>query len=174
VTPHHFTLSDEAVLGFDTNAKMSPPLRSKADVQEVLRAIEDGTIDAIATDHAPHHPDRKAVEFEQAPNGVVGLETAVALALDGLVHGRGLSLTRLVELMSVNPARILGLDKLDKGRLVEGAEADLTLIDLEREHTVDPERFRSLSRNSPFKGRRLRGGPVMTIVAGRAVWEAGG
>jgi len=169
VTPHHFALTDEAVGDYDTDAKMNPPLRSRADVDEVLRGLQDGTVDCIATDHAPHNPDDKAVEFDAAPFGVVGLETAVAVALDKLVRARVVSLRRLVELLSVNPARIL---RLKKGRLAEGDDADLTLLDLDRAVEVHAESFQSLSRNTPFKGRKFRGGPAMTIVAGKIVWRA--
>ena len=169
VTPHHFALTDEAILGYDTHAKMNPPLREESDRVALLAAIADGTVDAIATDHAPHNADEKCVEFSQAPFGVVGLETAVSLGLDRLVHGGVIGLSRLVELMSCGPARIL---RLDKGSLREGADADITVLDLERKVVVAPESFASKSVNTPFGGFELRGGPVMTIVGGRVVHDA--
>jgi dihydroorotase len=166
VTPHHLTLTDEALLGYDTDFKMNPPLRSEADREALVEGLLDGTVDAIATDHAPHHSDEKAVEFAQAPNGIVGLETAVSVMLDRLVRPGRLPLPRLVELLSVGPARALGLEG---GSLAEGAAADLTVLDLDREVTVAPESFRSLSRNSPWKGERLVGAPVMTMVGGEVL-----
>jgi len=170
-TPHHFTLTDEdmAASGYDTNWKMNPPLREREDVEAILDGLYDGTIDVIASDHAPHHPDEKELEFVLAPFGIVGLETAVSLALDRLVHGKVLGLLQLVRLMSTNPARILGIPG---GTLEPGAPADLTLLDLGRRVTVDPERFRSRSRNTPFAGMQLRGAPAATVVGGRVVWRA--
>lgn len=168
VTPHHLLLTDEAVKGYDTHTKMAPPLRTEEDRQSLVDALADGTVDAIATDHAPHHRDEKMVEFDQAPNGVIGLETAVPLCLDRLVGHKIVSLARLIELLSTNPARILGLSK---GSLSVGADADVTLLDPDRPHTVDPERFRSKSRNTPFAGWRLRGQAVRTIVRGKVVWS---
>ncbi|MFQ5742528.1 MAG: dihydroorotase [Acidobacteriota bacterium] len=168
VTPHHFELTDEAVREFDTNTKMNPPLRSAADRDAVLAALADGTIDAIASDHAPHHADEKALEFDRAPFGIVGLETAVALACDRLLNTGLIDASRLVELFSTNPARILGLEG---GSLQAGAPADVTVIDPSRMATVDASRFRSKSRNTPFDGRDLCGWPVLTIVAGRIAWR---
>jgi dihydroorotase len=168
-TPHHLFLTDEAVLGFDTDAKMNPPLRTEEDRQALLRALADGTVDAIATDHAPHHPDEKAVEFCRAPFGIVGLETAVALCLDRLVHGGVIDLPRLVELFTSGPARVL---RLPCGTLAPGAAADVTVLDLRKTTRVDPGRFRSKSRNTPFAGWKLRGAPVLTIVGGRIVHDA--
>jgi len=168
VTPHHFTLTDEAVRGFDTQTKMNPPLRGREDVDAVLEGLADGTIDAIATDHAPHHADEKALEFDLAPFGIVGLETAVPLACERLLHGGVVDLPRLVELMSTNPARVLGLDG---GTLIPGSPADVTVLDPELSASVEPDRFRSKSTNTPFAGRELRGWPVMTVVSGRVVWE---
>jgi dihydroorotase len=165
-TPHHLTLTEEACLGFDTHTKMNPPLRSEADRRALLRGLQNGTIDAIATDHAPHHADEKSVEFSRAPFGVIGLETAVPLALDRLVHGGVIPLSRLIELLSVNPARIL---KVPGGTLAPGSPADVTVLDLERETRVDPALSRSLSRNTPFAGWVLRGAAVATIVEGRVV-----
>jgi dihydroorotase len=169
VTPHHLVLTEEAVKGFDTNAKMNPPLRTEADRLALVEALADGTVDAIATDHAPHHEDEKAVEFARAPFGVVGLETAVSVCLDRLVRPGHISLKRLVELFTVGPASVL---RLEKGRLRPGADADVTVLDLEREVTVDRARFFSKSSNSPFLGWTLRGGPVLTIVGGRIVHDA--
>ena len=169
VTPHHIALTDEAVAGYDTHAKMNPPLRAEADRVGLLAAIADGTVDAIATDHAPHNADEKCVEFSRAPFGVVGLETAVSICLDRLVHGGVIGLPKLVELLSCGPAAIL---RLDKGSLKEGADADITVIDLTREVVVAPRSFVSKSVNTPFAGWTLRGGPVMTIVGGRIVHDA--
>jgi dihydroorotase len=169
VTPHHFTLTDEAVRDFDTNTKMNPPLRGQADVDAILEGLADGTIDAIASDHAPHHADEKALEFDLAPFGIVGLETAVPLAIDRMLHGGQVSLSRLVDLLAVNPARILGLDR---DGLAEGAAAHVTVLDLERVAKVDVAGFASKGRNTPFDGWELKGWPVLTIVAGKVVWKA--
>ncbi len=169
VTPHHLFLTDEAVASYDTNAKMNPPLRPEADREALLRALADGTVDAIATDHAPHHRDEKCVEFSCAPFGVVGLETAVSLCLDRLVHGGVVGLPRLVELFTTGPSRIL---RLPTGTLAPGARADVTVLDLDREVEVAAARFRSKSANSPFLGWRLRGAPVLTILAGRTLHDA--
>jgi dihydroorotase len=166
VTPHHLVLTDEAVRGFDPNTKMSPPLRSKRDADAVLEALTDGTIDCIATDHAPHAVSEKEGEFDQAPFGIVGLETAVPVLLDRLVRPGRLSLATLVSRLAADPARLFGLPG---GSLRPGAPGDLTILDLERELTVDPARFQSRSRNTPFAGWALRGGPAMTIVGGRIV-----
>ena len=171
VTPHHLFLTDEAVreTGYDTNTKMNPPLRSESDRVAVLEGLRDGTIDCIATDHAPHTVDEKHVEYDQAAFGIVGLETAVALCLDRLVGPGLVSLPQLVALLSTNPARVLGLPG---GTLAPGAPADVTLLDLAKRRTVDPARFASRSRNTPFGGLALRGWPALTIVAGRVVWKA--
>lgn len=168
VTPHHFTLTDEAVREFDTQTKMNPPLRSAAHRDALLEALADGTVDAIASDHAPHHADEKALEFDRAPFGILGLETAVALACDRLVQNGKIGVGRLVELLSTNPARILGLEA---GTLKAGAPAHVTVIDLERRATVDAESFRSKSRNTPFHGWELKGWPVLTVVDGKVVWR---
>jgi dihydroorotase len=169
VTPHHLALTDEAVSGYDTHAKMNPPLRDESDRRALLQAIADGTVDAIATDHAPHNSDEKCVEFSRAPFGVVGLETAVSICLDRLVHGGVIGLPRLVELLTSGPARVL---RLEKGSLREGSDADITVLDLERPCVVTPGAFASKSVNTPFCGWTLRGGPVMTIVGGRIVHDA--
>jgi dihydroorotase len=170
-TPHHLLLTDQAVResDYDTNTKMNPPLRSEADCRAVLEGLRDGTIDCIATDHAPHTIDDKRVEFDQAANGIVGLETAVSLCLDRIVGERRLELERLVALLSTQPARILGLPG---GTLAPGAPADITVLDIERKVKVDPTRFKSKGRNTPFAGWSLTGAPVMTIVAGRVVYQA--
>jgi len=167
VTPHHFALTDEALAGYDTNVKMNPPLREAADREAMIQGLVDGSIDAIATDHAPHHYDEKRVEFDLAPFGIVGLETAVPLALDRLVHAGLIPLARLVELMSLNPARILGVTG---GTLAPGAPADLTILAPDHHTVVDPARFKTKSRNTPFGGWKLRGGVAATIVGGRAVY----
>ncbi len=169
-TPHHLFLTDEAVreTGYDTNTKMNPPLRSEADREAVVAGLRDGTIDCIATDHAPHTVDDKKVEFDQAANGVVGLETAVALCLDRLVGAGLVELPHLVALLSANPARVLGLPG---GTLAPGSPADLTVLDLAKKRQVDPSRFESRSRNTPFGGWILKGWPAMTIVGGRVAWK---
>jgi len=169
VTPHHLVLDESAVGEYDTNAKMNPPLRTRADIEALLCAAADGTIDAIATDHAPHHSDEKCVEFPLAPFGVIGLETAVPVCLDRLVRTERLSLTRLVELFTSGPARVL---RLPAGTLRPGAAADVTLLDLERETTIRSQEFLSKSRNTPFNGWKLRGAAVLTLVAGRVVHDA--
>jgi dihydroorotase len=163
--PHYFTLNDEAVWGFDPNTKMNPPLRTAKDVAAVIAGLKDGTLDAIATDHAPQTAIEKDVEFDYAANGIIGLETALPLTLR-LVHEGSLTLMTAIEKLTVQPARILGLDK---GRLKVGADADLTLIDLAREQTVDVNQFKSKSRNSPFHGWKLKGLAILTIVGGRIV-----
>ncbi|MBP7707487.1 MAG: dihydroorotase [Candidatus Aminicenantes bacterium] len=167
-TPHHLLLADEDIPGPDPDFKMNPPLRSRADVAALVEGLRTGTIDVLATDHAPHTPAEKARPFAEAPFGIVGLETAVPLFLDRLVRPGILSLPRLVELLSTAPARLLGLAA--KGRIAPGADADLTLLDLDLETVVDRGRFESKGRNTPFHGWRLRGGPVMTIVGGRVAY----
>ena len=167
VTPHHWTLTDEAVAEYDTNTKMSPPLRSRDHVDAILAAMKDGTIDAIATDHAPHHLDEKALEFDQAPFGITGLETAIGLAFD-LVHQGLIDLERVVEMCSANPARIFGL--ADRGSLAKGAHADITILDPQLEWVFDVNRSKSKSRNTPFHGRAMQGAAVATIVGGRLVY----
>ncbi len=164
VTPHHFTLTDAAVADYDTNAKMNPPLRSPDDVAAVVDGIRDGTIDAIASDHAPHHINLKMLEFDRAPFGITGLETAVSLALTKLQ----LPLERLIELFSTNPQKIL---KVAPWGLFDGSAADLTILDLNRSWTFDVAQSRSLSRNSPFHGWQMKGKAVATIVGGRLVYE---
>ena len=170
VAPHHFTLTDESLgtpIPYDTNTKMNPPLREAADRDAMIEGLRDGSIDVIATDHAPHHLDEKRVEFDRAPFGIVGLETAVPLALDRLVHAGVIGLARLVELMSVNPARIL---RVAGGSMKVGAVADVTIVAPDLEVTIDAARLRSRSKNTPFDGWRLRGGVAGTIVGGRTVY----
>ena len=166
--PHHFTLTHEACEGYNTNAKMNPPLREDADREAIREALRDGTIDAIATDHAPHHYDAKEREFDQAPNGIIGLETAFPLANTVLVGSGVLTLPQLVERMSTVPARIFGLPG---GSLAKGAPADVVVLDPEVAWTVDPSAFRSKSRNTPFGGREVRGRAVATIVRGHVVYR---
>ena len=163
VTPHHLVLSDEAVRDYDPNMKMAPPLRGKRDVEALLEALADGTIDCIATDHAPHALSDKEGEFEEAANGVVGLETAVPVLLDRLVRAGRLDLPTLVARFTAGPARLLNLPG---GSLAAGAPADITILDLERSWTVEPNRFLSRSRNTPFGGWTGQGGPVLTLVGG--------
>ena len=170
VAPHHFTLTDEALgtpIPYDTNVKMNPPLREAADREAMLAGIADGSVDAIATDHAPHHYDEKNVEFDRAPFGIVGLETAVSLSLDRLVHAGLIRLPRLVELMSTNPARIL---HVTGGSLSEGAPADITILAPELRVRVQASKLRSRSKNTPFDGWELRGGVAATIVGGRTLF----
>ncbi len=170
VTPHHFVLTDEmlaAPVPYDTNVKMNPPLRETADRNAMLQGLNDGSIDVIATDHAPHHYDEKGVEFDRAPFGITGLETAVSLCFDRLVHSRLVTLSRLVELLSVNPARIL---RVPGGSLSDGAPADVSILAPDLPVTVSAARMRSRSRNTPFDGWSLRGGVAATIVGGRVVF----
>jgi len=164
VTPHHFTLTDAAVAGYDTNAKMNPPLRSADDVAAVVEGISDGTIDVIASDHAPHHINLKMLEFDSAPFGITGVETAVGLALTKLQ----LSMTRLIELFSINPQKIM---KVAPWGLFEGSNGDLTVLDLNRNWTFDVNQSRSRSRNSPFHGWSMKGKAVGTIVGGKVVYQ---
>jgi dihydroorotase len=169
VCPHHIALTDESIRGFDTNFKMNPPLRSQEHVEALIEGIADGTITILASDHAPHCGFEKEVEFDQAPFGILGLETELGLFLDILVHKRkAIDLSRLVELYTINPARLLGLDR---GTLGVGAIADVTLINPSLEWTVDKEASASRSRNNPFHGWELRGRALRTIVGGQTVWE---
>ncbi len=169
VAPHHFTLTDEALDGpikYDTNLKMNPPLREAADRDAMLEGIADGTVDAIATDHAPHHADEKMVEFDRAPFGITGLETAVPLVFDRLVHSGRITATRAIELLSTNPARVLNLPG---GSLAPGTPADIVVIDPDRRVTIDVSRHVSKSKNTPFNGWELRGAVAFTLVGGRIV-----
>jgi dihydroorotase len=169
VTPHHFVLTDDALekpIRYDSNVKMNPPLREAADRDAMIEGLADGTIDVIATDHAPHHADEKLVEFDRAPFGIVGLETAVPLVFDRLVHTGRIRLVRMIELMSVNPARVLNLPG---GSLAEGQPADITILAPDVSTTVHAARLRSKSKNTPFDGWTLRGSVAATLVGGRIV-----
>ena len=171
VAPHHFTLTDDALDGtikYDTNLKMNPPLRAAADRDAMLEGIMDGSVDAIATDHAPHHADEKMVEFDRAPFGIVGLETAVPIVFERLVHAGRISLSRMVELLSLNPARLL---HLPGGTLSEGAPADVTVLAPDMVTTIDAGRLVSRSKNTPFDRWRLTGAVVATIVGGKVVYR---
>jgi dihydroorotase len=168
-TPHHLTLTDAGMIPYDSNYKMKPPLRSASDVNAVVEGVINGAIDAIATDHAPHAGSEKMQEFEKCPFGIIGLETALGIALEHLVHSGKISLARMVELFSVNPARILGLQR---GTLAPGAAADITIFSTEQRWTYDVNKSFSKSRNTPFDGASFRGGPIATIVNGEIVWRA--
>jgi dihydroorotase len=167
-TPHHLLLDDSHLETYDTNLKMNPPLRSKEDVQALREAVKEGVVDVIATDHAPHAPDEKDVEFDKAPFGINGLETAVSLILDRLVNKNIISLKRFIEMISTNPARILRLK--NKGRINVGADADLTILNLYREIIIDINNFKSKSKNNPFHNWKLKGAPAITIVGGKKVY----
>ncbi len=168
VTPHHFALTDAEIPDYDSNYKMKPPLRAGRDRDAALDALADGVIDAIATDHAPHTGNMKMQEFERCPFGVTGLETAVGLTLEHLVHPGRIDLRRMVELFTTGPARVVGLDR---GRLAVGAPGDITVFSLQREWTFDVNQTQSKSKNSPFDQHSFRGGPIATIVAGELVWD---
>lgn len=167
-TPHHLVLTDAALESYDPNLKVNPPLRTKEDVQALIEAAKTGVVDVLATDHAPHTPEEKDVEFDKAPFGIDGLETAVSIILDRLVNKNVISLSRFIEMSSTAPARILGL--ASKGRVATGADADLTILNLHKEVVVDVGHFRSKSRNNPFANWKLKGTPVMTIVGGKIVY----
>ncbi len=164
--PHYFSLTEEACLGYDTNAKINPPLRTAVDVRAVIAGIADDTVDIIATDHAPHHIDEKRVEFSLAANGIVGFETALPLAVTNLVRPGVITMNKLVEKMCLNPARLLSISK---GTLEVGAAADITIVDINDEFTVDPLSFSSKSKNSPFGGMKLFGSVWGTIVGGKLI-----
>lgn len=170
VTPHHFTLTDEAVGEFDTHCKMNPPLRSAADLESIIVALADGTVDAIATDHAPHARHDKEVEFERAAFGITGLETALGLAITKLHREHRIPLTRIVELFTAGPARVF--DLRGRGSLARGNHADVTVFDPKKRWTFDAAQSRSLSRNTPFDGWQLTGKVVATIVGGRVVYRS--
>jgi len=163
-TPHHFTLTDDEIVRFDANYKMSPPLRAKEDVQAVIEGLADGTLDCIATDHAPHAWEEKVVEFDRAPNGIIGLQTAVPLAIEQLVLPDRVSLKRMVDAFSYQPARILGLE--DRGRIAEGLPADLTLFSLRKETFLKTSDIKSESKNSPFLNRKIKGAIAAAVIAG--------
>jgi dihydroorotase len=166
VTPHHFTLTDEDVV-YDSRYKMNPPLGSREDREALLTGLADGTVDAIATDHAPHEPALKEVEFDRAPFGITGFETALALALEQLLHAGRAKLMRVVELFTTGPARVLGKTR----RIAPGELADLTIFSTDLDWVFRAEESASKSRNTPFDGRRFRGGPVATLVGGRIAWK---
>jgi dihydroorotase len=170
-TPHHFALDDHAMPPYDSNYKMKPPLRSVCDLDAVAEGIVSGAVDAIATDHAPHAGSEKMQEFEKCPFGILGLETALGVTLDRLVHSGKIPLMRMIELFTTGPDRVLNLKR---GRLAIGATADITIFDTERAWSYDVNRSASKSRNSPFHGHSFRGGPVATIVNGQVVWTADG
>jgi dihydroorotase len=166
VTPHHFTLIDEDVT-YDSRFKMNPPLAARADREALIAGLADGTVDAIATDHAPHEPALKDVEFDRAPFGILGFDTAIGLALEQLVHTGKLKLQRMVELFTSGPARVLGKER----KLAEGQPGDITIFSLHRPWTYSVKESASKSRNSPFDGRSFKGGPVATVVAGKIVYK---
>lgn len=168
VCPHHFSLSDEDIIAYDSNYKMKPPLRCKHDIDAAIEGIINGSIDAIATDHAPHAGSDKMQEFERCPFGILGLETAIPVTLETFHHTKRLPMLRLVETFTTAPARIL---KLDRGRLIPGGIADVTIFDTDHQWTYDVNRSFSKSRNSPYHGREFKGGPVATIVKGKFVWR---
>jgi dihydroorotase len=170
VCPHHLSLTEDAVEGYDTNAKMNPPLRTADDVAALQEAVKDGTIDVVATDHAPHHYDEKEREFADAPNGIIGLETALGVLVTWLVEPGIITYAQLVEKMACAPARIFNLPG---GSLRRGAVADVTVFDPAVEWKVDAAAFRTKGRNTPYQGRTLRGRAVRTVVGGRTVYAAG-
>jgi dihydroorotase len=168
VTPHHFTLTDAACCGYDTNTKMSPPLRTDDDVEALIEGLVDGTIDCIATDHAPHNPNEKMLEFDRAPFGITGLETALGVSLTRLVHTGKIDLKRLIELLTINAARIINKPL---GTLGVGAEGDVTLFSTDAEWVYDVNQTKSKSRNCPFHGMKLKGQVAGTVVAGNVVYR---
>jgi dihydroorotase len=169
--PHHFTLTDECLRTFDSNFKMAPPLRTAADVGAILQGLKDGTLDVVATDHAPHAPEKKARELDQAPNGIIGLETLLPICVGSLIEPGHLTWPQLIEKLTVNPARVLGIDR---GTLKPGAVADVTIIDPTAQWTIDPALFRSKSRNCPFAGWKVRGKAFAVIVGGLVKYQEKG
>jgi len=170
VTPHHLFLTDASLETYDTNLKVNPPLRSKEDTQALIQAVKEGVVDVFSSDHAPHATDEKDVEFDMAPFGICGLETAVSLLLDKLVNKNVISLQKYIQMSSTNPALILGLE--NKGKISPGADADLTILNLHKEIVIDVKSFKSKSRNNPFHDWKLRGAAVMTIVGGKIVFSS--
>jgi dihydroorotase len=166
-TPHYFTITEEAVSGYNTNAKMNPPLRTKEDIKAIVAGLKDGTIDAIATDHAPHSQLEKNVEFDKAANGIIGLETSVPLTME-LVRKKAISPVRMIELLSINPAKILGVGG---GSLSVGNEADITVIDPQKRFVYKEEDIVSKSHNSPFLGSKLQGKAVLTVCRGTVTYN---
>ncbi len=168
--PHYFSLTDKACEGYNTNAKMNPPLRDEADVEAVIAALKDGTLDAIATDHAPHHRDEKELEFDKASNGIVGLETSLGVGITYLVKTGKLTLSQLIEKMSTNPAAIIGIDR---GQLGTGCPADLVIFDPDKTYKVDVKDFASKGKNSPYDGAELYGEISLTVAGGKVVYQKG-
>jgi dihydroorotase len=168
VTPHHFALADSDMPPYDSNYKMKPPLRGCGDVEAMVAGVVSGAIDAIATDHAPHPGDEKMQEFEKCPFGILGLETAIGVSLEQLVHTGKISVAKMVEMFTVAPARIVNLNR---GTLAVGAAADVTIFSLDNEWVYDVNKSASKSRNTPFHNHKFKGGPVKTIVSGVVVWE---
>lgn len=166
--PHYFTLTEEACQNYNTNAKMNPPLRSQEDLEAVIGGLKDGTIDIIATDHAPHHIDEKNVEFEKAANGIVGFETALSLSYTHLVEKGHLSLQQMLDKLTINPAKML---KIEKGTLECGKAADIILVDFDNEYKVEVSKFASKGKNSPFGGFKVKGRVMTTMVKGKIVYE---
>jgi dihydroorotase len=169
VCPHHFLLTDECMKTFDSNYKMSPPLRTQKDVDALIAGLKDGTLEVLCTDHAPHAPEKKLRELTQAPNGIIGVETFLPLCIRGLIEPGHLTWPQLIEKMTINPARILRLE--GKGSLKPGMDADVTIIDPHLEWTIDPDQFKSKSRNCPFKGWKVKGRATMAIVAGEVRYQ---
>jgi dihydroorotase len=167
-TPHHFALTDDDLATYDSNYKMKPPLREHLDVDAIVEGIVSGAIDVIATDHAPHAGDEKMQEFERCPFGITGLETAIGLSLEKLVHSNKITLQHMVALFTTGPANVL---KLDRGTLAEGAPGDVTIFDLDHDWTYNVAKSESKSKNSPFDNKKFKGGPVATIVEGKIVWQ---
>lgn len=170
-TPHHFTLTDKCLRSFDSNYKMAPPLRTERDVEAVIVGLKDGTLEVIATDHAPHAPEKKMRELDQAPNGIIGLETLVPVCVMSLIEPGHLTWPQLIEKLTINPARVLGIDR---GTLKPGAKADVTIIDPKLEWTIDPNGFRSKSRNSPFAGWKVKGRAHAVILKGEMKFTVNG
>jgi dihydroorotase len=170
-TPHHFTLTDKCLRSFDSNYKMAPPLRSDQDVQAVIAGLKDGTLEVIATDHAPHAPEKKMRELDQAPNGIIGLETLLPICVMSLIEPGHLTWPQLIEKLTINPARVLGIER---GTLKPGAKADVAVIDPKAEWTIDPNSFRSKSRNCPFAGWRVRGRAHTVLVSGKVKYSTNG
>jgi dihydroorotase len=166
--PHHFTLTDKCLRTFDSNFKMAPPLRTDDDIQAILAGLRDGTLDVIATDHAPHAPEKKMRELDQAPNGIIGLETLLPVCVGALIGPGHLTWPQLIEKLTVQPARVLGIDR---GTLRPGAVADVTVLDPDAEWTIDPTRFKSKSRNCPFAAWKVRGRAETVLVAGVVKYE---
>jgi dihydroorotase len=170
-TPHHFTLTDKCLRDFDSNFKMSPPLRTQADIDAIITGLKDGTIEVIATDHAPHAPEKKMRELDQAPNGIIGLETLLPICILALIEPGHLTWPQLIAKVTINPARVLGLDR---GTLKTGADADITIIDPKVEWTIDPDKFQSKSRNCPFAGWKVRGRAHAVILGGEIKLQRNG